>query len=63
MIDTDAKRFMPGSLAVIDSVTENLAGFGPGIPELSTWAMLGIGFAGFGLVGLTKRRKAPRYAL
>jgi hypothetical protein len=34
-----------------------------GVPEASTWAMLGVGFAGFGLVGLTKRRKAPRYAL
>jgi hypothetical protein len=34
-----------------------------GIPETSTWAMLGIGFAGIGLLGMTKRRKAPRYAL
>jgi hypothetical protein len=33
------------------------------IPETSTWAMLGIGFAGIGLLGVSKRRKAPRYAL
>jgi hypothetical protein len=33
------------------------------IPEPSTWAMLGIGFAGIGLLGVTNRRKAPRYAL
>ena len=33
------------------------------IPEISTWAMLGIGFAGIGLVGMTKRRKTSRYAL
>jgi hypothetical protein len=33
------------------------------IPEPSTWAMLGVGFAGIGLVGVTKRRKTSRYAL
>jgi hypothetical protein len=32
------------------------------VPELSTWAMLGIGFAGIGLAGLTRRRTGPRYA-
>jgi hypothetical protein len=32
------------------------------IPELSTWAMLGIGFAGIGLAGLTRRRTGSRYA-
>ncbi len=32
------------------------------IPELSTWAMLGIGFAGIGLAGLTRRRMGSRYA-
>jgi hypothetical protein len=35
----------------------------PFIPETSTWAMLGIGFAGIGLLGVTRRRKASRYAL
>ena len=33
------------------------------IPEVSTWAMLGVGFAGVGLVGMTRRRKGSRYAL
>jgi hypothetical protein len=32
------------------------------VPELSTWAMLGIGFAGIGLAGLTRRRKTFHYA-
>ena len=32
-------------------------------PETATWAMLGIGCAGIGLLGLTKRRKVSRYAL
>jgi hypothetical protein len=30
-------------------------------PELSTWAMLALGFAGFGVVG-SRRRRAPRLA-
>jgi hypothetical protein len=32
------------------------------VPEPSTWAMLGIGFAMMGLVGLTRRRKDFRFA-
>ena len=32
------------------------------VPELSTWAMFGIGFAGIGLAGLTRRRTGSRYA-
>jgi hypothetical protein len=32
------------------------------VPEPATWAMLGLGFAGMGLVGLTRRRKNSRYA-
>jgi hypothetical protein len=32
------------------------------VPELSTWAMLGIGFAAIGLAGLTRRRTGSRYA-
>jgi hypothetical protein len=39
------------------------ATFSGSVPETSTWAMLGIGFAGIGMLGMTKRRKAPRYAL
>jgi hypothetical protein len=37
--------------------------FTTGVPESSTWAMLGIGFAGIGLVGMSKRRKISRYAV
>lgn len=33
------------------------------VPEPTTWAMLGIGFAGIGLVGLSKRRNGSRYAV
>jgi hypothetical protein len=32
------------------------------VPEPATWAMLGLGFAGMGLLGLTRRRKGARYA-
>jgi PEP-CTERM motif len=32
------------------------------VPEPSTWVMLGIGFAGIGLAGLTRRGKGARYA-
>ena len=45
------------------------AGFGErldvfaAIPEASTWAMLGVGFAGIGFVGLSRRRKGSRYVL
>jgi PEP-CTERM motif len=33
------------------------------IPEASTWAMLGLGFAAIGFVSMTRRRKGSRYAL
>jgi hypothetical protein len=33
------------------------------VPEASTWAMLGLGFAGIGLVGFAKRRGDRRFAL
>jgi PEP-CTERM motif len=36
--------------------------FSANVPEPATWAMLGLGFAGMGLVGLTRRRKNSRYA-
>jgi PEP-CTERM motif len=36
--------------------------FSATVPEPATWAMLGLGFAGMGLLGLTRRRKNSRYA-
>ncbi len=33
------------------------------VPEASTWAMLGLGFAGLGLVGFAKRRRDHWFAL
>jgi hypothetical protein len=48
---------------VLDGQTVNLLGFAPAVPEPSTWAMLGLGFAGLGLMGMTKRRKEARYAV
>jgi hypothetical protein len=64
-IDTDASRFvsLPGAVSFIDAGAASVDGFSSVVPEPSTWAMLGLGFAGIGLVGLTKRGKASRYAL
>jgi hypothetical protein len=64
-IDTDASRFvsLPGAVSFIDAGVASVDGFSSVVPEPSTWAMLGLGFAGIGLVGLTKRRKGSRYAL
>ena len=44
-----------GALSVGGSVSTFTAS---AVPELSTWAMLGLGFAGLGLVGGRKRRDA-----
>jgi hypothetical protein len=49
---TDVSGFNSGFLAV----------FTTNVPELPTWAMFGIGFAGIGLVGLSRRGKGSRYA-
>jgi hypothetical protein len=65
-IDTTASRFvsLPGAISFIDAGVASVPGFSSvTIPEPSTWAMLGLGFAGIGLVGLTKRGRAARYAL
>jgi hypothetical protein len=56
-IDTNARFFKPGTLAVIDSLTVNLTGFAPGVPEPSTWAMMLLGFAGLGFASYRTSRK------
>jgi hypothetical protein len=38
------------------SVTVTDAPLAPGVPELSTWAMLGLGFAGLAIVAASKRK-------
>ncbi len=56
---------LPVSPTVLSTISLDTTYNGPipPVPEPSTWAMLGIGFAGIGLLGAAKRRKAPRYAL
>jgi hypothetical protein len=34
-----------------------------GVPELSTWAMMLLGFAGLGYAGFRQTRKSPRFAI
>jgi PEP-CTERM motif len=46
----------------ISGATNNTIDLSGSVPEPSTWAMLGLGFAGMGLAGLTRRRKGSRYA-
>ena len=58
------KNTVTGKYALVAGAGGSLSGTASitPVPEASTWAMLGIGFAGVGLAGITKRRKAPRYA-
>jgi PEP-CTERM motif len=46
----------------ISGATNNTIDLSGAVPEPSTWAMLGLGFAGMGLLGLTRRRKDSHYA-
>lgn len=58
-IDTNATRFIPGTLAVIDSQTSDLSGYEPSaVPEPATWALMLIGFAGLGVAGYRGSRKS-----
>jgi len=34
-----------------------------GVPEPTTWAMMGLGFAGLGLAGFRASRKSARHAV
>ena len=58
-IDTNATRFIPGTLAVINSQTSDLSGYEPSaVPEPATWALMLIGFAGLGVAGYRGSRKS-----
>ena len=63
VIKTNAKLYTSGTVSLIDSIPTSVAGLAPTVPEPSTWAMLGLGFAGVGLLGFAKRRRDSRYAL
>jgi hypothetical protein len=52
-----------GALRTLAPFAADISGdFSATVPEPATWAMLGLGFAGMGLLGLTRRRKNSRYA-
>jgi hypothetical protein len=46
----------------ISGATNNTIDLSGTVPEPSTWAMLGLGFVGMGLLGLARRRKNSPYA-
>ena len=51
VIETNATQFTSGFLtAAFGTGSATIAAFGPSVPESSTWAMLGVGFAGLGLL-------------
>jgi hypothetical protein len=54
-LDVGQYAYTWGSGADADSLTINV-----GVPEPSTWAMMGLGFAAFGLAGFRRRRALVR---
>ena len=61
-IMTNATTVKAGNISFIDNGTATVAGFAPGVPEPSTWAMLLLGFAGLGFAGYRTRQKAASIA-
>jgi hypothetical protein len=59
---TNATTVKAGNISFIDNGTATVAGFAPGVPEPSTWAMLLLGFAGLGFAGYRTRQKAASIA-
>ena len=52
-----------GALRTLAPFAADISGdFSATVPEPATWAMLGLGFVGMGLLGLTRRRKDSHYA-
>jgi hypothetical protein len=49
----------PGAFVGVQSISMDASV----VPEPSTWAMLGAGFALIGLLGLRKRNRTPRFAV
>jgi hypothetical protein len=50
----------PGAFVGVQSISMEATN---AVPEPSTWAMLGAGFALMGLLGLRKRNRTPRFAV
>jgi hypothetical protein len=62
-IMTNTTTFRAGNISFIDNGTATVAGFAPGVPEPSIWAMLLLGFAGLGFASYRSTRRGAPIAL